>query len=159
VFKRVAEQVLAYLNVPQDVVLPPRTLRAKHAKPAPVTAAEVSDFTPIEPDSADVPPPPPPGAPLSAVALTDGQGVEVPLLVGKTVREVIEICQRLGINPLLAGSGIVLEQQPQAGTSIARGGTVTLRFGRIGAERSALVPRLSNAPDKRLSAMRTSRVR
>ena len=61
----------------------------------------------------------------------------MPLLVGKTVREVIEICQRLGINPMLVGSGIVLEQQPLAGTTIARGGTVTLRFGRTGAERAS----------------------
>jgi beta-lactam-binding protein with PASTA domain len=99
--------------------------------------------------------PPPGNAPVTAVALTEGEGVTVPLLVGKTVREVIEICQRLGINPLLAGSGIVLEQQPQAGTAIARGGTVTLRFGRTGAERSSLEPRLTDPPDKRLSAMRT----
>jgi cell division protein FtsI (penicillin-binding protein 3) len=156
VFKRVAEQVLAYLNVPQDAALPPHSLRTKREKPAAIGAADVADFTPIEPESSEAPPLPPPGnAPVTAVALTEGEGVTVPLLVGKTVREVIEICQRLGINPLLAGSGIVLEQQPQAGTAIARGGTVTLRFGRTGAERSSLEPRLTDPPDKRLSAMRT----
>jgi cell division protein FtsI (penicillin-binding protein 3) len=156
VFKRVAEQVLAYMNVPQDVALPPRTLRARRQQSAPVRLADVADFTPIEPEAAEPPPAPQPGsAPLSAVALPEGEGVAVPLLVGKTVREVIEICQRLGINPMLVGSGIVLEQQPLAGTTIARGGTVTLRFGRTGAERAALESRTVEPPGKRLSAMRS----
>ena len=84
-----------------------------------------------------------------------GQKSEVSVS-GKTVREVIEITQRLGINPLLVGSGIVLEQQPQAGTTVARGGTVTLRFGRTGAERSSLEPRVMESGGKRLSAMRTT---
>jgi cell division protein FtsI/penicillin-binding protein 2 len=154
VFKRVAEQVLAYLNVPQDVALPPRNLRAKRRQPAPVALVEVADFAPIDPESTEVPPlPPPRGAPASDVALVQGQGVAVPLLVGKTVREVIEICQRLGITPLLVGSGIVLDQQPQAGTTVARGGTVTLRFGRTGADRVSLEPQLTVPSGKRLSAM------
>jgi cell division protein FtsI (penicillin-binding protein 3) len=156
VFKRVAEQVLAYLSVPQDVALPPRNLRAKRQQQAPVGLADVADFTPIESESAEAPPLPTAGsAPASDVALVEGEGVAVPLLVGKTVREVIEICQRLGINPLLVGSGLVLEQQPLAGTTVARGGTVTLRFGRTGAEHSSLEPRLMEPPGNRLSAMRT----
>ena len=156
VFKRVAEQVLAYLNAPQDAPLPPRNLRAQRERHAPTALADVADFAPIEPESAQTPPLPSPGsAPVSDVALVEGEGVAVPLLVGKTVREVIEICQRAGINPLLVGSGIVLEQQPLAGTMVARGGTVTLRFGRTGAERSSLDRRLKERPRKRLSAMRT----
>ena len=91
---------------------------------------------------------------VANVAMVEGEGVAVPLLVGKTMREVIEICQRLGINPLLVGSGIVLEQQPLRGTNVARGGTVTLRFGRIGEERAWLDPRSIELPGKRLSAMR-----
>ena len=99
--------------------------------------------------------PSPGSAPLSTVAVVEGEGVAAPLLVGKTVREVIEICQRAGINPLLVGSGIALEQQPLAGTMMARGGTITLRFGRTGVERSALESRLADPPGKRLSAMRS----
>jgi cell division protein FtsI (penicillin-binding protein 3) len=158
VFKHVAEQVLAYLNVPQDVPLPPRNLRARHnVKSAPVAMADVADFTPIEPETTQAPPLPSPGsAPVANVALVEGEGVAVPLLVGKTVREVIEICQRLGINPLLVGSGIVLEQQPLPGTNVARGGTVTLRFGRTGAERASLDSRSMETPGKRLTAMRTA---
>jgi cell division protein FtsI (penicillin-binding protein 3) len=155
VFERVAEQVLAYLNVPRDVSLPPRSLRAKHQKLPAVGPADVADFAPIEPESAGAPPlPEAGGTPASDVALAEGEGVAVPLLVGKTVREVIEICQRLGINPVLNGSGIVLEQQPLAGTMVARGGTVTLRFGRTGLERSALESQLIEPLGKRLSAAR-----
>jgi cell division protein FtsI (penicillin-binding protein 3) len=152
VFKRVAEQVLAYLNVPQDVALPPRNLRAQHHRAETVAPADVADFAPIEPDAAEAPPPPTESA--SAVALVDGPAVAVPLLVGKTVRQVIEICQQLGINPLLLGSGIVLEQQPQAGTTVERGGTVTLRFGRTGREAASPGPRLAEQPGKRLVSMR-----
>jgi cell division protein FtsI (penicillin-binding protein 3) len=154
VFKRVAEQVLTYMNVPQDAALTPRTLRAKSQRSAPVSLAEVADFTPIEPVAATPPPMPQTGsAPVSAVALPEGEGVAVPLLVGKTVRQVIEICQRLGINPMLVGSGIVLEQQPLAGTTIARGGSVALRFGRTGNERAGLESRVIQPPANRLSAM------
>jgi cell division protein FtsI/penicillin-binding protein 2 len=155
VFKRVAEQVLAYLNVPQDVALPPRSLRAKRQPLPPAVLADVADFAPIDPEATDAPPPSPAGnASLSTVALVEGEGIAVPLLVGKTVREVIEICQRLAISPLLVGNGIVLEQQPQAGTTVARGTTITLRFGRTGAERSSLEPRVTDSPGERLATMR-----
>ena len=36
----------------------------------------------------------------------------VPSLSGKTVRQVMEICQQLGLNPVLVGSGIATEQEP-----------------------------------------------
>jgi membrane peptidoglycan carboxypeptidase len=155
VFKRVAEQVLAYLNVPQDVPVLSKTLRAQSKTPEPASLADVSDFTPAEPDSAPAPPLPAAGsAPLSTVDLGDSDGVTVPLLVGKTVREVIEICQKLGLNPVLVGSGIVLEQEPLAGTAVARGGNISLRFGRSGSARAAMAPRSLDLKGRRLTAMR-----
>ena len=153
VFKRVAEQVLAYLSVPQDVPMPAKTLRARRDRPAPPALADVADFTPVEAEPARVPPSPPPGsASVANMAVVDGEGVAVPLLIGKTVREVIEICQRTGISPQLVGSGLVFDQYPLAGTMVARGGTVTLRFGRNGADRAALESRLMVA-SRRLGAM------
>jgi cell division protein FtsI (penicillin-binding protein 3) len=132
VFKRVAEQVLAYMNVPQDVPLPPRTLRARQNSAGRVSPADVADFSPA------------PAGPAEnasevaseqarsseAPAVMEGEGVAVPSLSGKTVREVIEICQRIGVTPVLVGTGIVVEQQPSAGASVPRGGAITLRFGR-----------------------------
>ena len=57
-------------------------------------------------------------------------GSQVPSLVGKTVREVTEICQKLGLNPVLVGTGIAQQQQPEAGAVTRRGGSVTVWFGR-----------------------------
>jgi hypothetical protein len=62
--------------------------------------------------------------------MAEGKPVAVPTLAGKTVREVIQICMKLGISPVLVGSGIAQEQQPGAGTLLRRGGTLTVRFGR-----------------------------
>jgi cell division protein FtsI (penicillin-binding protein 3) len=161
VFKRVAEQVLAYMNVPQDVPVPPRGMRARpEKKSAPAELADVSDFTPAEAEASEAPPLPVPGsAPVANVAVVEGEGVTVPSLVGKTVREVIEICQQVGINPVLVGSGIVFDQQPIAGTNVPRGGTVTLRFGRTGAERASLDSRFMASPAKRLTAAHLAGVR
>jgi beta-lactam-binding protein with PASTA domain len=64
------------------------------------------------------------------VEIAEGAGVPVPSLARKTVREVIEICQQMGMNPVLIGSGIAEEQEPEAGASLRRGGTVTVHFGR-----------------------------
>jgi hypothetical protein len=62
--------------------------------------------------------------------LDEGDGVQLPTLTGKTVRQVMEICQKLGINPVLVGEGISQQQQPDAGGMTRRGGTVTVWFGR-----------------------------
>ena len=56
------------------------------------------------------------------VELAEGAGVQVPNLAGKTVREVTEICEQLGVNPVLVGNGIVQEQEPEAGATVRRGG-------------------------------------
>jgi len=137
VFKRVAEQVLAYLNVPQDVALPARPLRAGRNLPAEPPLADLKDFSPTQLEFSEAQDISPAAAgqrhqplPTPIVPLLAGEGVVVPALGGKTVREVSEICQRLGVNPVLVGTGIVLEQEPQPGFAVPRGGTITLRFGR-----------------------------
>ena len=170
VFKRVAEQVLAYLNVPQDVPLPARTLRAKRNPRDEIGLADVADFSPMVRESSKTPADSSaharrePLVPASTVALMEGEGVAVPSLAGKTVREVTEICQRLGVNPVLVGTGIVLEQEPPAGAAVPRGGTVTLRFGRAVPQSSPGSPSIeppirppinisTNPPARLLSAM------
>ena len=39
-----------------------------------------------------------------------------PQLLGKTVREVTEECMKLGLNPVLVGTGIATEQSPEPGS-------------------------------------------
>ncbi len=143
VFKRVAQQALAYLNVPQDEAISPKALRTSHSAAAETAPSDISDFDPVQiesPDTQEVNPEPPPPAPPAAstsasaapptVELAEGDGVQLPSLTGKTVRQVTEICQKLGINPVLVGNGIAQQQQPEAGAMTRHGGSVTVWFGR-----------------------------
>jgi cell division protein FtsI (penicillin-binding protein 3) len=140
VFKRVAEQSLAYLNVAQDAI-PAKTLGASRAKASEVALGDVADFDPVQIESpgaqqldADPAPPAPSAASASTspptVELAEGDGVQLPSLAGKTVRQVTEICQKLGVNPVLVGTGIAQQQQPEAGAMTRRGSSVTIWFGK-----------------------------
>jgi cell division protein FtsI (penicillin-binding protein 3) len=138
VFKRVAEQVLAYLNTPQDAPVAPGLHRASyHPNPA-NDESDASDFDPSQVESetaqADIVAAPPrrPDAntPPPTLAFAEDEGVIVPSLAGKTVREVSQDCARLGIFPSLVGTGVAIEQEPVAGTTVRRGSRVTVRFGR-----------------------------
>jgi cell division protein FtsI (penicillin-binding protein 3) len=136
VFRRVTQQVLAYLNVPQDVPLPiqQQLARARLSN----AAIDVSDFSPaqrVEPEpSLPVFPPETAaeatGEPAPTVALDEGEGVVVPVLEGMSVRAVTEACLRVGLAPVLIGTGVAVEQKPEAGQRLRRGGRVTVRFAR-----------------------------
>jgi cell division protein FtsI (penicillin-binding protein 3) len=135
VFRRVAEQVLAYLDIPHDVALPTELQRAAARRARP-DAAELSDFSPLQRVSVEVAAPaeplPPSGEADAAVtlALAGTESVVVPDLRGRPVRSVIEECLKLGLNPVVIGTGIATEQQPPAGERVVRGGRITVRFGR-----------------------------
>ena len=135
-FKRIAQQVLPYLNVPHDVPLSPATLRPRRV-PTDQILADVSDFDPSQSDTSaaveDHVPPAPlvmPGSPAPTVELADGQGIPVPRFAGKTVREVSEECMKLGLSPILVGTGIASEQSPEPGVMIRRGSRITVQFAR-----------------------------
>jgi cell division protein FtsI (penicillin-binding protein 3) len=135
VFRRVTQQVLAYLNVPQDVPLPLQQQLAR-ARLTNAAAMDVSDFSPaqrIEPEaSLPVFPAEPAaevtGEPAPTIALDEGEGVVVPALEGMSVRAVTEACLRVGLAPVLIGTGVAVEQKPEAGQRLRRGGRVTVRF-------------------------------
>jgi cell division protein FtsI/penicillin-binding protein 2 len=129
VFKRVAEQVLAYLGVPHDLASPSNIETARNslrtARPsadgltadssearfrAAVTRADRASLAPT-------------------VAFAGQEGISVPNLEGQTVRGVTEECSRLGLAPSLIGNGIALDQFPEPGTQVARGSRITVRFG------------------------------
>jgi cell division protein FtsI (penicillin-binding protein 3) len=159
VFKRIAQQVLAYRNIPRDVPLaltaqnPPRGAKSEIAQ------ADISDFDPVQlsdfvADAPTVSQTTETGAALVNQGTTaranqvasrgaspgvdapptaefaDSDGIVVPSLAGKNVREVTEISLKLGFNPVLVGSGLVQAQEPDAGATLRRGGSVTVRFAR-----------------------------
>jgi cell division protein FtsI (penicillin-binding protein 3) len=127
-------QVLPYLNVPRDIPLLDQVQRAGRASGENKDLAEVSDFdsAQAEPDATavELPPAAGPGAVAPTVELAEGGGVPTPELRGKTVREVSELCIRLGLNPVLLGTGIASDQSPEAGTPIGRGSKITVQFAR-----------------------------
>lgn len=143
VFKRIAEQVLAYLAVPHDLPSPSDVETAKNSQPRlPRAVAKkgkqrAASQPPLDavlpagasPDAAS----PVPEQPSQTVAFSGQDGIAVPNLTGRTVRAVMEECQRVGLVPSLIGSGVVLEQFPSAGSLVPPGSRVTVRFGRGGA--------------------------
>jgi cell division protein FtsI (penicillin-binding protein 3) len=149
VFQRIASQVLAYLNVPRDV-----PLIARDAAPGSkdVSAADVSDSDPAQLEASEdspseepaIVPAHPPSVSVKPASLTvkkdppsqpptaefaEGDGIVVPSLEGKNVREVTEISLKLGFTPVLVGTGIVRDQEPDPGAMVRRGGSVTVHFG------------------------------
>lgn len=158
VFKTVAEQVLAYLNVPQDLPLTPKMEKALYAASnAKASDSDVSDFDPAQVDSTlesePVIPQPTeaPNEPAPTVALGEGDGIPVPDLGGKTVRQAVHDLESLGLNPVLVGSGVALNETPEAGAMVRRGARITVRFG-APAPAAAKRPRDAHHPAAQRSA-------
>ena len=57
-------------------------------------------------------------------------GIVVPSFAGKSVRSAIEIAEETGLDLDAVGSGVAREQSPPAGSHVAAGSRVTVRFGR-----------------------------
>jgi cell division protein FtsI (penicillin-binding protein 3) len=136
VFKRIAEQVLSYLNVARDVPLSPKLIQASYKSSELDESAALEDFTPV--DFAAQPDEPPAkekasqaeaAAPSVTMALDEGGDIAVPDFRGKTMRDVTEMCLRLGIEPVLIGSGLAVDESPSDGAKVRRGAKITVRFG------------------------------
>lgn len=132
VWKRVAQQVLAYLDVPHDVPAPSDTEMAANTQSSQRAAErEVAKTQAMEARfEAAVAKRVRLAAPTVAFGSPDS--VLVPDLSGQTVRAVVESCSHLGLIPTLIGNGLALEQFPAGGTTVVRGSQVTVRFGRPG---------------------------
>ena len=172
VFKSIAQQTLAYMNVPQDVApnnpkrrlllaaakasdsdisegsidpLPESMEMAAEAPAAPALPAPIAKPTATVVDarlshfetrhaasqgSVAVPAASPPPRTNGTAVVTLGGGVVVPSLLGKPVRAALETAQESGIDIDIIGSGVAREQSPPAGTHIATGARVEVRFSR-----------------------------
>lgn len=143
VFKRIAEQVLSYLDVPRDVPLNPRMIEAAYKRRISADDSALEDFTPTDfLGQPDAPPAAPQqGMPLwpesqvhgpeVAMAADEGGDIAVPDFAGETMREVTETCLHLGLEPILVGSNLATEQFPEPGAKARRGAKVTVQFGRL----------------------------
>ncbi len=139
VFKRIAEQILPYLDVPRDVPVGLRLIQASYRNRDVSDSGTLEDFTPT--DFSGVPDQPPAqssepnskegkrATPSVTVAVDEGGDIEVPDFSGKTMREVTEACIRQGLDPVLVGSSLATNQTPAAGAKVRRGAKVTVQFG------------------------------
>jgi cell division protein FtsI (penicillin-binding protein 3) len=140
VFKRIAEQVLPYLDVPRDVPLNPRLVQTAYRQNRESEAVAMEDDTPMDfsapaeitehavkpPEANSVQQP---QLPNVTVTMDEGGDIAVPDFKGKTMREVADTCMRLGLNPVLVGSSLALQQSPAAGSKVRRGAKIRVEFG------------------------------
>jgi stage V sporulation protein D (sporulation-specific penicillin-binding protein) len=63
------------------------------------------------------------------VAVDEGGDIQVLDFSGRTMREVTETCLRLGLDPVLVGSGLATSQTPAAGARVRRGAKISVQFG------------------------------
>jgi len=121
--------------------VPPKSLPVSHAdtaesgsgvlpaalrQPAAVSAPQSAPALPI------------PVAPAADATVTNGTvvldveqgGIVVPSFAGKTVRTAIELAESSGLDLEVVGSGVGQNQAPPAGSHVASGARVTVRFGR-----------------------------
>ena len=137
VYKRIMQQVLAYMDVPHDVTAPSDVETAKSdrfkqpdeasARASAQNAASVNRFeAAVARDKGRS------GDSAPTAEFADTKGVVVPNLAGQTIRGVMEQCSRLGLVPSVIGDGIALQQSPDAGSQVPRGSRVTVLLGAPG---------------------------
>jgi cell division protein FtsI (penicillin-binding protein 3) len=139
VFKRIAEQVLPYLEVPRDVPLNPRLIEAAYKRQDAVEESSLEDFTAAdfsaqpEDTGGDAAPvkaaKPKPRVAEVMMGADEGGEITVPDFSGKTLREVTQTCLRLGLDPVLVGSNLATDQSPAEGSKVKRGARITVQFG------------------------------
>jgi cell division protein FtsI (penicillin-binding protein 3) len=139
VFKRIAEQVLPHLDVPRDVPIGPRLVQATYKNHEAAESSVLEDFTPTDFMGQPDQPPAETSAtrskegksqmPSVTVAVDEGGAVQVPDFYGRTMRDVTEICLRLGLDPVLVGSSLATNQIPPAGAKVRPGAKITVQFG------------------------------
>lgn len=138
VFKRIAEQLLPYLDVPRDVPESQQLIQAAYQQKSGVDESSLDDLPSVDfsaqPDAAEEAPKPEaeriklPKSPEVLMSADEGGDIVVPDFKGKTMREVTEGCMRLGLEPVLVGSRVAVQQMPAAGAKARRGSKVTVEF-------------------------------
>jgi membrane peptidoglycan carboxypeptidase len=119
VFQRIAAASLRHLGVPRTLDPIPPVL-ATVAAPAPAPASRVQSL-------------------LVSMTSDASQGL-MPDLRGLGAREALRVLGRLGLAARVQGSGVVISQEPEAGTPLERGASSVLRLGRDAAAVPPTVP-------------------
>jgi cell division protein FtsI (penicillin-binding protein 3) len=139
VFKRIAEQLLPYLDVPRDVPLTPQLVQTAYRNKKDMDDSSLDDLPAIDfsaqPEESEEATKPEAANPSSVklpevlMSADEGGDILVPDFSGKTMREVTENCMRLGLDPVLVGSRVAVQQTPAAGAKVRRGRKMIVQFG------------------------------
>ncbi|SRR5579875_1944220 len=132
VYKRIMQQVLAYLDVPHDVPAPSDVETASDRRPKALARRVQQSDASITRFEAAIAKSQASGSSAATAEFSDGQSVTVPSLAGETIRGVMQDCARLGLIPSIIGDGIALKQFPDAGSQVPRGSRVTVLLGTPG---------------------------
>jgi len=127
VFKRIAEMVLHYLNVPPDSVSTGIELAALGSEFTSEGTSGVSDV-PLSYDEAGAASESPTEGFQSNQLVTST--TVVPNFIGRGIRSVAQECTRLGVRLVIIGSGQAVRQQPPPGTPITPKLTCRVEFKR-----------------------------
>jgi cell division protein FtsI/penicillin-binding protein 2 len=111
-------------GVPASVVVPAAMRESERAAPVPEQEQTAM--------SEDKPAGSPAYLPTSGTVVLDVEqgGIVVPSFLGKSVRSAIEMAQENGLDLDAIGSGLARQQFPAAGSHVASGSQVTVKFGR-----------------------------
>jgi cell division protein FtsI (penicillin-binding protein 3) len=102
-------------------------LRQYENSPAPIA----SSSKPIGPSkTASSPPAPAQPAEGTVVLEVEQGGIVVPSFSGKSVRAAVELAQANSLDLDIVGSGLGMDQSPTAGSHVAAGSRVVVKFGR-----------------------------
>jgi cell division protein FtsI (penicillin-binding protein 3) len=151
VFKSMAEQILSYLNVPQDTPtewsqvasstpkgvqsrklvvpeghLPKATPNLKSA----VSPVQTASFSRSEQAQASTDGGQVATTTLPTVVMDKGPMVTVPDFSGLTARNIVQECQKRGLELHLSGSGLAVEQSSPANTRVPLGSRLMVRLAR-----------------------------
>ncbi len=137
-WKSIAEQTLRYLNVPQDNPSDSIQIASRRSAGSPFQKGRIkTDNPPIISESVGVATRPVESVSFSPSTEFPSKGTEmlderpllvVPNFIGLSARRVTEECQALGLVMQMAGSGLAVQQDPPAGTSVHGGSSVWIRF-------------------------------
>lgn len=114
VFGRIAEAALQYLGIGPSINPPPAVLVARRPAGPEVRAAARATVATMLPASL--------GPPVDDTGLPD--------LRGLGLREALRLLTRLGATARVTGAGVVIEQDPPAGSALEPGATCRLVLGR-----------------------------
>jgi membrane peptidoglycan carboxypeptidase len=114
IFQRIADAALRHQGIPPSINAAPPVLVARREEPRERPALGPAALPAI----------------VTLAGASQGSAALFPDLRGLGARDAVRILARLGLTAHVAGAGVVVEQEPAAGSPIERGSVATLRLDR-----------------------------